>query len=244
MNRVLTTVLAVALLLGLGALAVLALPGASTPLAAAPFVSAAPLAPGQPEAVTAPDVTLKYNVIALPLDAKASIPNAAALVDYLNRAEVGQPKTVDQVLHWDAAAQDFTDYYLPNLGPLGTNFSLEVGGTYWILLDSTAPPVFSVVGDVPQVGELQYNLLGATPNCAYNNIIIPLDQWDAAITHASDLVTAMGGPTVVDQVLQWSAADQDFVDYWLPNIPIGTDFSVQPGYPYMVCLKANITWPN
>lgn len=238
MKRVLTTVLAVALLLGLGALAVLAMPSASAPLAAAPVVAAAAAAP---EAVDTG--TLKYNVVALPLDATASLPNAAALVDYLNQAPVGQPKTVDQVLHWNATAHDFTDYYLPNLG-LGTNFALEVGEAYWILVDSTAPSVFSVVGDVPDIGAVQYNLLGTTTNCTYNNIIIPLDQWDAGISHASDLVTAMGGPAVVDQVLQWSATAQDFADYWLPNVPIGTDFAVQPGYPYMVCLKANVAWPN
>ena len=237
MKRVLTTVLAVALLLGLGALAVLALPNAAEPLAAAPSVSAA----AAPEA---PDATYNYNVVALPLDATGSIPDAAALVDYLNRAATGEPKTVDQVLHWDADAQDFTDYYLPNLG-LGTNFALEVGGVYWILLDSTAPSVFSIVGDVPDVDAVQYNdLPGASPNCVYNNIIIPLDQWNAGISHASDLIAAMGGPTVVDQVLQWNADDQDFTDYWLPNIPIGTDFTVQPGYPYMVCLLANTDWPN
>ncbi len=238
MKRVLTTVLAVALLLGLGALAVLALPNAGAPLAAAPVVSAA-------AAPDAPDVTYRYNVVALPLDATGSIPNAVALVDYLNKAPVGQPKTVDQVLHWNAAAQDFTDYYLPNTIPHGANFSLEVGGVYWIRLDSTAPSVFSIVGDVPPVGDVKYNnLVGASPNCAYNNIIIPLDQWNAGISHASDLVTAMGGPSVVDQVLQWQAADQDFTDYWLPNvIPHGTDFAVQPGYPYMVCLKANTSWP-
>jgi hypothetical protein len=41
MKRALSTILAVALLLGLGALAVLAMPNANTPLAAAPIVSAA-----------------------------------------------------------------------------------------------------------------------------------------------------------------------------------------------------------
>ncbi len=59
MKRVLTTVLAVALLLGLGALAVLAMPSANTPLAAVkPVVSAAAAAP---EAV---DALENYNMIA------------------------------------------------------------------------------------------------------------------------------------------------------------------------------------
>ena len=65
MRRVLTTVLAVALLLALGALAVLALPNGSAPLAGAPAVSAA--APEfNPDAPTA---TENYNLIAMPLNA-------------------------------------------------------------------------------------------------------------------------------------------------------------------------------
>ena len=66
MRRVLSTVLAVALLLGLGTLAVLALPNANASLAGAPAVSAA--APEfNPDAPTA---TNKYNVIGLPLNAQ------------------------------------------------------------------------------------------------------------------------------------------------------------------------------
>jgi hypothetical protein len=154
---------------------------------------------------------------------------------------------VDQVLHWNAEAQDFTDYYFPNLG-LGTSFPIQVGEAYWILLDQTAPSILSIVGDVPPaapaVGAIKYNMHGATPICLYNNIIIPLDQTGKNINMASDLVTAMGGPAVVDQVLQWDATAQDFTNFLFPNLPgVGTDFPVQVGYPYMVCLRSDKVWP-
>jgi len=65
MGRVLSTIIAVALLLGLGALAVLALPGTGAPMTASP-VAAAPLA-AEPDAPAAG--TDKLNVIAMPLQA-------------------------------------------------------------------------------------------------------------------------------------------------------------------------------
>ena len=60
MRRVLTTVLAVALLLGLGALAVLALPNANAPLAGAPLYRP----PRRSISRTRPTATQNYNMIA------------------------------------------------------------------------------------------------------------------------------------------------------------------------------------
>jgi len=56
MGRVLSTIIAVALLLGLGALAVLALPGTGAPMTASP-VAAAPLA-AEPDAPAAAQISL------------------------------------------------------------------------------------------------------------------------------------------------------------------------------------------
>ena len=77
MRRALTTVLAVALLLGLGALAVLALPDANTSLAGAPAVSAA--APEfNPDA---PAATNNYNAIGMPLNAASQFTSAGFSFD-------------------------------------------------------------------------------------------------------------------------------------------------------------------
>ena len=115
MRRVLTTVLAVALLLGLGALAVLALPNANAPLAGAPAVSAA--APEfNPDAPTAPT----FNMIAMPLNAANQFTTAGVSFNAPGLASVVGPG-VQQVLAWDAA-NGFYLQYIPGAG--GDQFDL------------------------------------------------------------------------------------------------------------------------
>lgn len=218
MNRVLTTVLAVALLLGLGALAVLALPGASAPLAAAPFVSAA--------APDAPMATNTFNVIALPLHSDAQFDyKASSLLNYIG-------SSVQQVLTWDAANQLYVFLYPDGFGD---DFDLRTGGVYWLEVDKDAPPVASFVGDVPDPGTINFGLVGG-PTCMWNEISIPLDQ--GSITLASELITAIGD---VDQVVSWDAAAGIYTFLYADGF--GDDFDVRIGYPYGVCMLANKTWP-
>lgn len=228
MNRVLTTVLAVALLLGLGALAVLALPGASAPLAAAPFVSAA--APDAPMAVN------KYNVVAMPLEAQGQFADLGLPFKAEGLASlVGTG--VQQVMSYNAAGGSFLTY-VPGLG--GDNFDLQVGGVYWLELDENAANVVSFVGDVPEIGSVSFSLVrpAAGGPCVYNDISIPLDRDDLATPQ--DLADDIGN---VEQVLQWNASGSSFLQY-VPGLG-GDDFDVAIGYPYYVCILDGgpTTWP-
>jgi hypothetical protein len=237
MRRVLTTFLAVALLLGLGALAVLALPNASVPLAGAPAVSAS--APEfQPEA---PAATQNFNNIAMPLNSENQFTTAGLTFDADGLAAfVGAG--VKQVLHWDSVTQQYQVRTIdPEFGNTGTNFALVVGGSYWVLLDSTATNIVSFVGDVPAQGSVKFDMATGTP-CKYNQFSIPLDQ--ASITDADALGASLGA----SQVLNWNASTQQYeirtIDPEFGNT--GTLFQVKIGYPYSACLPATspAIWPQ
>jgi hypothetical protein len=233
MRRVLGTILAVALLLGLGALAALALPNANASLAGAPAVSAA--APEfNPDA---PAATVKYNMIGLPLNSTNQFTSAGYSynADGLGKI-VGTGVT--QVLSWNPSTQTYLTWDVGIQD--GTNFSLTTSNAYWILLDSTAGSVVSFVGDVPAQGSTHFTLTRpASAGCLLNDITLPLD-W-SSVANADQLATAVGN---VSQVLQWNASTQTFVT-WDVAIQDGTNFATKIGYPYRLCLSTGgaTTWP-
>lgn len=227
MGRVLSTIVAVALLLGLGVLAVMALPGAAAPMTAG-SVAAAPLAV-EPDAPAA-DTGAKYNTIALPLHSGHT--SASALVNDINSTT---DSTALQLLKWD-----------PNMGyvvydpsdPFGEDFALSVGDPLWVLIQgASTQDVYSMVGGVPLQGEVWFQLAGDSAACKYNFISVPLDKGN--IITASGLATDIGN---VASVLKWDAT-LGFVVYD-PSDPFGEDFEVRIGYPYYVCMTASKTWPT
>jgi len=175
----------------------------------------------------------RYNVIALPLNVTAQLPNAVALVNYVG-------SSVQQVLHWDPITQSY-EYWLPQVG-IGDNFALRVGEVYWVQVDSTAPSVVSFVGGVPPQNTVQFDLVGDEQACLFNEISLPLDQTE--IVSATALVGALGGTANVEQALHWRADVHTFA-FWLPEIDFGVDFATRVGYPYHVCLTsgAPVVWP-
>ncbi|HOU11889.1 MAG TPA: C25 family cysteine peptidase [Anaerolineae bacterium] len=173
----------------------------------------------------------RYNVIALPLDVTATLPNAKTLATYLGPG-------VQQILSWNPDTQTYRGW-LPPINR-GTNFMLKAGNAYWLQLDSTATTLVSFVGGVPEQGTVRWTFVGTTPNCHLYDISLPLNQ--TAIINAAGLATAIG-PNV-EQVLEWNPATQTFKG-WLPKIGRGTNFTVKPGYPYHVCFSPGdtIVWP-
>lgn len=239
MKRALSTILAVALLLGLGALAVLALPNAATPAAAIPVAVA-----GGSAAPAAPAAAQNFNMISMPLDATNQFTSAGYTftADGLMQLAGGGTK-VKQVGHWQAGAGTYETWtWDPDEGKaVGTDFGLEVGQAYWLLLESTASNVISFVGDVPAQGSISFSLVRNDP-CAFNQFSIPLDQ--STITNADDLMTALSAK----QVSRWIASSQTFESWtWDPDEgkAVGINFPVQIGYPYVACLLTGTptNWP-
>lgn len=234
MKRFLSITLAIALLLGLGSLAVLARPGGSAePAAAVAQVESSQQTASQSAAPAAPQAGTKYNVIALPLNAVSQFPagkfNAEGLATILGPG-------VEQLLEWSPSDGAYR-VYAPGLG--GNNFALKVGGVYWVALDSSANTAVSFVGDVPAPGAVQFTLVRPTTGaCVYNHISLPLDQ--SGITNALELATSIGN---VEQMLEWDAASGAFRVY-APGLG-GNNFATQIGYPYLACLlpTGNTIWP-
>ncbi|OQA43143.1 MAG: hypothetical protein BWY52_01979 [Chloroflexi bacterium ADurb.Bin325] len=232
MRRVLSAVIAIALLLGLGTLAVLALPGAGAPMTASP-VAAAPLAV-EPDA---PAGTNKVNVIAMPLDATQQFIGAGVAFDADGLATI-VGAGVQQVLTWDAVLGGYRTWY--PIDEEGENFPLSVGGVYRLVLDSNAGSVVSFVGDVPPEGSISFSLARPTgAGCLVNDISLPLDRAD--IISANQLALSVGN---VSQVLEWIPANQGYKT-WYPQDQEGEDFPIKIGYPYRFCLLSggNSTWP-
>ncbi len=238
MGRVLSTIIAVALLLGLGALAVLALPGTGTPMTASPVV-AAPLA-AEPDAPAAMD---RINVIAMPLDATAQFAALGQSFDAKGLAAV-TGAGVKRVATWNAAALPVGAYrtYIPG-DPDSDNFLLEVGHVYRLLLDSNSSTVVSFVGDVPDPGDVVFTLVRPTGSgCIINDVSLPLDRSDLA--DASALAVSIGN---VSRVSEWNAGAAPAGAYrtYIPGDPDSENFTLKIGYPYRLCLTTGgkTGWP-
>lgn len=261
MKRILSTVAFVMFIVVIAAVAVYALNGSAVAGVTTPEIvpgsagvaSAAVLAPGE---VTA---TNSYNVIALPLDVESNWLNDGYTFDADGLANYIGATSVEQVLRLDAARQDWDSWFPATQdgfvggGYTTTPFALQTGGSYWLLVDSTSPTVFSIVGDVPAQGTIDYTLVGTDPSCSNNQIMLPLDQ--STIADADQLANSISANAATDvaQVLSWDATRQDF-DSWFPSSQDGfvgggyttTPFNVQIGYPYWVCLHSGVdgnVWP-
>lgn len=234
MRQALTTVLAVALLLGLGALAALALPNANASLAGAPVSAAAPVFQDAPEATLA---TNKVNVIAMPLNAANQFTSAGESFNADGLAAITGSGVV-QVLTWNPATASYLSW--DPAAQDGNNFALTVGGVYRLVLDSAANTIVSFVGDVPAQGSVSFTLTRpAGSGCTINDISLPLDQ--AGITTADQLATAVGN---VSQVLEWNPVTQTYLS-WDVVAQDGNNFATKIGYPYRLCLLTggDTNWP-
>ena len=240
MKRLILTALAVALLLSLGALAVLARGGGDilTPADSGVSAAAQPQTAAAPDAPAAPDANM-FNFIALPLDSSSSITpfRASGLAAYIG-------SSVKQVMKWNSDLQGF-DTFVPGVSPPVPpfDFSLVVGGSYFLELGS-GTTVLSLVGNVPASGSISQSLLpgSSATECRFNSISIPLDRAD--ITNAQGLAADVGG---VSQVMTWNATLQGF-DSYVPGVspPVPPfNFDVKIGYPYFLCVNSNgpTTWP-
>ena len=228
-KRLFSTALAVVLLLGLAALAVLARPASDAQVTQADSVAAKPPSPLSLLAMAPKVGGAKYNAIAVAIDNDKHL--ASALADDIT-ATTGA--TALQVLKWHPdigfSIYDPTD-------PFSEDFALAVGDPVFVLMQGTTATVYSLVGAVPAQNSVHFALLGSATACRYNFISVPLDK--SALTLASELANDIGDAV---QVLKWDP-DTGFSIYD-PTDPFSEDFQVRIGYPYFVCMAANKTWPT
>jgi hypothetical protein len=171
-----------------------------------------------------------YNLVAVNLGL-SGVGDADALAAYVGSG-------VYMVLRHDAPTQGI-EWRLPGLA--GTNFALELGGATYLYLDETAANVVSLVGDVPAIGDVTFDLTRPAPgeSCAYNLFSVPLHRQD--LVDADALAADVGG---VVSVSRYNAETQDLT-WRLPGVS-GENFAVRAGYPYIVCVDetAPPNWPQ
>jgi hypothetical protein len=113
-------------------------------------------------------------------------------------------------------------------------------GVVSLHLDETASGIVSLVGELPALGTVSYNLARPDPggSCAYNFVSVPLHRDD--LVDADTLAADIGG---VYSVSRYDAETQSLV-WRMPGVS-GENFDVRVGYPYIVCLDetAPPAWP-
>ena len=174
----------------------------------------------------------KYNALAMALDNGTSTAS-----DLLTSVNTTSSVTVRKVLRYNVGSGFIT--YDPD-DPFSSDFLIQVGDPLFVLVEGSSPSTYSLVGDVPEAGSVEFNLVGSAANCQFNYISIPLDQSGLDGGHASDLALAIGN---VAKVLTYEPAF-GFITYQVDD-PFSSDFAVQIGYPYFVCMTNTtpFVWP-
>ena len=272
MKKFFSTLLFVIILGSLTSLAYLAIPRQDAVVAGSAL--ATEVVAAQPQSPSAPAASLVYNAVALPLDVSSNWAsqgiafNAAGLATY-----VGSP--VKQVARWNpnVSPPQFDTWFVDDGEGIvdgnfvfdPSDFPLEVGGSYWIQIDSSDPnlDVVSFVGDVPAEGAVSFTLKGGTGTCANNQIMVPLDQYDQNINNGADLAANIAtansiSVNAIQQVMRWNPTTIPAqIDVWYvadgegivngdfvfdPNL-----FVVEIGHPYWVCMASSgdgAVWPQ
>ncbi|HPG42016.1 MAG TPA: glycoside hydrolase family 31 protein [bacterium] len=163
--------------------------------------------------------TTAYNSLAMPVDS-SMVTTAAGLLAAIPGC--------NSAAHWLAAAQNYQQY-VPQV--VVSNFPVQPGNGYLVNVQSNS--MFSVAG----FPALPFYHLITTEKTNFNEIMLPLDK--TGITRASQLLAAIPG---CNSVARWSAADQGYAQY-LPELEF-SDFPVRAGYPYLVNVTRQITWPD
>lgn len=203
-----------------------------TTLAALVLVAILIASAGMPEPAAASGLaettaTLRWNNIAIPLD--AGIDTADEVAAYID----GGSSSVVRVAKWDETAQSLV---IRNVGSAFgiPNFSVSVGDWLLIGVTASAPTSFAWAGSVPAPGSRTYSIV----QNGYSALMLPLDRAD--ITTADALGAAIGHVT---RVARWDAESQSLIIRNV-NSKFGTpDFALQIGEPYLILATESRSWP-
>jgi hypothetical protein len=267
MKRLVSTALAVALLLSLGALAVLARSGGATLL---PSVLAAPVAQDvivDPAAVPAqgnnpqsdesktnlnaapesPTMDLKWNAVALPLDSGST--TAEDLATYIESfcSPTLCPTAIQKVSIWDSASATWNTRDITGDPASGfpENFAIEPGDSVFVAADNTTPTTFSWVGGVPpKCADDSANCVQFALSDGWHFIMIPLEK--SGIITAEALAADIGAG--VSKVSTWDPGSGTWNTRDITGDPTSgfpENFDVKAGYPYFILASglSDPIWP-
>lgn len=232
MKKVVSFIAFTALFALIGMFAFISAPLDSGSSAGAPVAIEANAPSQAPAAVMASG---KFNGIAMPL-ANTGITNASSLLAEVN-STTGVTGTA--ALYYDPGL-GFVTYDPTQVFPPPPNFAITTGMGLFVQAQGSLADTFTVVGDVPAQGAVDFSLTGNTP-CVDNYLSIPLDQTALEGAQASDLLASIG---VSASLARYYDPDLGFITYDPSQVfPPPPNFTVRIGYPYFVCMTANQIWP-
>ncbi len=242
MKRVLSTGLAIVLLIGLGTLAVLARPGGGdllAPAKAAPLGLAARAAPLDLAAPAAPQTGVKWTNIAMPLEV-SGVTTADGVAAYINANTIpaSAAGSITRVAKWSASGQGLI---IRNVGdPFEQDWLVYTGDWLLVAADATSATEFTFawVGNVPEPGYRSYGIVAN----GWTGIMLPLDTDTATVQMADDLAAAIDDTGHITRVARWDKEGQGLV---IRNVgdPFEEDFAVHIGYPYLIYSTLAMNWP-
>ncbi|NQT26372.1 glycoside hydrolase family 88 protein [candidate division KSB1 bacterium] len=161
-----------------------------------------------------------FNLIALPFH-QTDISNAATLIEAV--------PACNSAAYWSAEYQGYSQYVDE---VHSTNFDVMTHGVYFI--NVVADTFYIMYGqyDLPV-----YSLLAVGESTHFNTITLPFDKQD--IENASDLLVDIND---CNSVAKWDVTIQGYIQYD-PSAP-ETDFTIYPGYGYLVYVTDNSVWPT
>ncbi|MBN1895099.1 T9SS type A sorting domain-containing protein [bacterium] len=160
------------------------------------------------------------NAVALPVFRSDRISASAFLNDLPDCASAG---------YWDAESQSYGQYS-PLIPP--TDFSMEAGHPYFLYTSQAGSLVL-----LGPVREADYRLHHNTDRSSFNFIMLPVSR--PHLANASDLLADIPG---CDGVARWNASIQAYEQYIPQNA--ATNFSLTPGYAYLVNVTRETSWPG
>jgi hypothetical protein len=170
--------------------------------------------------------TTDFNLICVPFE-NTGITNA---VDLINAIGVANVNTVNNYL---PLSQSYESRFAAGFG---VNFAVNPGGVYQV--NAKAQTVFSVAGNVPAPGTINYNLV-TTSTTDYSFIVIPFDM-ESVFSVAQDVLNYLPGS--FNTLNRFIAGSQSYESRFAAGF--GINFAVKAGKPYQANAAASAVFPG
>ncbi|MFH2049142.1 MAG: Ig-like domain-containing protein [bacterium] len=167
-----------------------------------------------------------YNLICVPFE-NTGINTA---VDLINAIGVSNVNTVN---NYQNASQSFESRFAAGFG---VNFAVNPGGIYQI--NAKAASIFSVAGNVPAPGSVNYELI-TTSTTNYSFIAIPFDM-ESLFSVAQDVINYLPGS--FNTLNRFIANSQSYESRFAAGF--GVNFTVKAGKPYQANAAVNDIFPG
>ncbi|MCH9032603.1 MAG: hypothetical protein IIB00_10145, partial [candidate division Zixibacteria bacterium] len=170
--------------------------------------------------------TTDFNLIGIPFT-NTGILNADGIIAAIGAINVN---TVNIFI---ASSQSYQARFAAGFG---TNFTVNAGGVYQV--NSAANATFSVAGNVPATGTINYPII-TTETTDFNFLMVPFEL-ELSILTAQNVIDNI--PGVLNTLNNFISSSQSYESRFA--IGFGTNFTVKAGKPYQANASSAGTFPG